>query len=209
MAELIVAPLKAPRLDLERRAFLDLIQMANILAQPADIARQLVVVARYLSGCDAVAIRLKASPGYPCVASLGFPDHFLSSDDDLCARDEAGHLQRDDCRKPLLSCLCGRVLAGQVDRTQPFFTDRGSFIATSTSDLWASHLGTQMLRHPTNKCHISGYETVGLFPIRRDQVTYGLLQCNHRQPGRLTLESIDLMENLAVSAAHLFQLAMA
>jgi hypothetical protein len=66
-----------------------------------------------------------------------------------------------------------------------------------------------LLSHPPNRSHINGYETVGLFPIRRDQVTYGLLQCNDRQPGRLTLESIDLMENLAVSAAHLFQLAMA
>jgi hypothetical protein len=209
MAELIVAPSQAQRLDLERRAFLDLIRMANTMAQPAGIARQLVVVARYLSGCEAVAIRLKASPGYPYVASLGFPDQFLASDDDLCARDEAGHLQRDDQRKPLLSCLCGRVLTGQVDRALPCFTDRGSFIASCTSDLLASPVGIQLLGHPPNRSHINGYETLGLFPVRRDQVTYGLLQCNDRQPGRLTLESIDLMENLAVSAAHLFQLAMA
>jgi hypothetical protein len=209
MAELIVAPSNAERLDLERRAFLDLIRMANTMAPPAGIARQLVVVARYLSDCEAVAIRLKASPGYPCVASLGFPDQFLSGDDDLCARDEAGHVLRDEHRKPLLNCLCGRVLSGQVDRAQPFFTDRGSFIATSTSNLLASPVGAQLLSHPPNQSHFIGYETVGLFPIRRDQVTYGLLQCHDRQPDRLTLESIDLLENLAVSAAHLFQLAMA
>lgn len=209
MVDLGVAPSQAQRLDLERRAFLDLIRMANTMAQPAGIARQLVVVARYLSDCEAVAIRLKASPGYPYVASLGFPDQFLAGDDDLCARDEAGHLRRDEQRKPLLSCICGQVLTGQVDLAQPFFTDRGSFITASASDLVASQAGTQLLSHPPNRSHINGYETVGLFPIRRDQVTYGLLQCNDRQPGRLTLESIDLMENLAVSAAHLFQLAMA
>jgi hypothetical protein len=209
MAEPNVPPSQAERLDLERRAFLDLIRMANTMAQPVGIARQVVVVARYLSGCEAVAIRLKASPGYPYVASLGFPDQFLSSDDDLCARDEAGHLLRDEQRKPLLGCLCGRVLSGQVDRAQPFFTDRGSFITSSTSDILASPGGAQILNHPPNRSHIRGFETVGLFPIRRDQVTYGLLQCNDRQPGRLTLEAIDLMENLAVSAAHLFQLAMA
>lgn len=209
MAELIVPPSQAERLGLERRAFLDLIRMANTLSEPAGIARQLVVVARHLSNCEAVAIRLKASPGYPYVASLGFPDQFLSSDDDLCARDEAGHLLRDEHRKPLLSCLCGRVLSGQVDRAQPFFTDRGSFITSSISEILASPVGTQILSHTPNRSHFSGYETFGLFPIRRDQVTYGLLQCNDRRPGRFTLESIDLMENLAVSAAHLFQLAMA
>ena len=209
MAELIVPPSKAKRLDLERRAFLDLIRMANTLSEPTGIARQLVVVARYLSDCEAVAIRLKAGPGYPYVASLGFPYQFLSSEDDLCARDETGHLLRDEHRKPLLSCLCGRVLSGQVDRTQPFFTDRGSFITSSTSDILASPAGTQILWHTPNRDHITGYETVGLFSIRRDQVIYGLIQCNDRRPGRFTLESIDLMENLAVSAAHLFQLAMA
>jgi hypothetical protein len=209
MAELIVPPSQAERLDLERRAFLDLIRMANTLSEPTGIARQLVVVARHLSDCEAVAIRLKASPGYRYVASLGFPDQFLSSEDDLCVRDEAGHLLRDEQRKPLLGCLCGRVLSGQVDRTQPFFTDRGSFITSSVSDMLASPTGAQVLGHLPNRSHFNGYETVGLFPIRRDQVVYGLLQCNDRRPGRFTVESIDLMENLAVSAAHLFQLAMA
>ncbi len=209
MVEPVVPPSKEKRLDLERRAFLDLIRMANTLSEPKGIARQLVVVAQYLSDCEAVAIRLKASPGYPYVASLGFPDQFLSSEDDLCARDEAGHLLRDEHRKPLLSCLCGQVLTGQVDRAQPFFTDRGSFITSSTSDILATPAGMQILGHRPNRGHITGYETVGLFPIRRDQVTYGLLQCNDRRPGCFTVESIDLMENLAVSAAHLFQLAMA
>ena len=40
-------------------------------------------------------------------------------------------------------------------------------------------------------------------------VTYGLIQCNDSQPGRLTAEAVDLMENLAATSAHLFQLAMA
>jgi hypothetical protein len=162
-----------------------------------------------MSGCEAVAIRLKASPGYPCVASLGFSEGFLSSEDDLCAKDEAGHLLRGEDRKPLLSCLCGQVLSGRIDRTQPCFTDRGSFITGSTSDLLASRSGIQVLGHTPNHRHISGFETIGLFPIRRDQVAYGLIQCNDRRPGQFTAESIDLMENLATSASHLFQLAMA
>jgi hypothetical protein len=197
----------ASRLDLERRAFLDLLRMGNTMANPKDIARQLVVVARHLSGCEAVAVRLKNGPGYPYAASLGFPEHFLFLEDDLCAKDEAGHLLRGKHRQPVLACLCGRVLSGQVDRLQPFFTDRGSFITASTSSLLTSEPGP--LGHTRNRCHAAGYETVGLFPIRRDDVTYGLIQCNDPRPGKLTAESIDLMENLAVSAAHLFQLAMA
>lgn len=209
MAEFPHAPARAKRLDLERRAFLDLIRMANTLAKPEEIARQLVVLAKHLSGCEAVAIRLKKGPGYPYAASLGFPGRFLSQEDELCLMDEEGHLLRDDQRQPILACLCGRVLSGQVDRVQPFFTDRGSFITSSTSHLVASPKQARQLGFARDRCQAAGYETVGLFPIRRDDVTYGLIQCNDPKPGRLTVESIDLMENLATSAAHLFQLAMA
>lgn len=203
------APAHTKHLGLERRAFLDLLRMANTLVKPEEIAHQLVVLAQHLSGCEAVAIRLKNGPGYPYAASLGFPERFLSLEDDLCAADEDGHLLRDDQRQPILACLCGRVLSGQVDRVQSFFTDRGSFITSSISDLLVSPTGPQALGCTRNGCQAAGYETVGLFPIRRDDVTYGLIQCNDHQRGQLTAETIDLMENLAVSAAHLFQLAMA
>lgn len=209
MAEFPHVPARAKRLDLERRAFLDLIRMANTMAKPEEIARQLVVLAQHLSGCEAVAIRLKKGPGYPYAASLGFPGRFLSQEDELCAMDEEGRMLRDDQRQPILACLCGRVLSGQVDRVQSFFTDRGSFITSSTGHLMSSPKVTQVLGPTRNHCHLAGYETVGLFPIRRDEVTYGLIQCNDPKPGRLTAKAIDLMENLASSAAHLFQLAMA
>jgi GAF domain-containing protein len=196
-------------LGLERRAFLDLLRMANTMLEPKEIARQLVVLARHLSACEAVAIRLKAGPGYRYAASLGFSEQFVLDEDDLCATDKDGHLLRDQHRHPVLACICGRVLSGQVDRTQPFFTDRGSFITSSTSELMASHAAAHSLGPTRHRCHDAGFETVGLFPIRRDVVTYGLIQCNDSRPGRLTAEAIDLMENLAVSAAHLLQLAMA
>ena len=197
------------RRDLERRAFLDLLRMANTLAGPDAIARQLVVLARHLSGCEAVAIRLKRGPGYPYAASLGFPARFVAQEDDLCAADPAGHLLRDEHRQPILECLCGRVLCGLVDRSQSFFTDRGSFVTPSTSELLAMPVDARHLGPARHRCHAAGYETVGLFPIRRDGVTYGLIQCNDRRPGRLDAGTIDLLENLASAAAHLFQLAMA
>jgi hypothetical protein len=201
------APSNTRHLELERRAFLDLLRMANTMATPVEIAQQVLVVAQHLSGCEAVAIRLKAGPGYRYVGSLGFPERFVSLEDDLCAMDEDGHLLRDENRQPILACLCGRVLTGQVGRHQPCFTDRGSFITASTTKLLSSPLAP-CLGATHNRCQAAGYETVGLFPIRRDAVTYGLIQCNDPRPGRLGAETIDLMENLSATAAHLFQLAM-
>ena len=196
------------RLDLERRAFLDLLRMTNTMVEPEAMARQLVVLAQHLSGCQAVGLRLKRGPGFPYAASIGFSEGFLDQEDDLCAMDESGHLLRDGERHPLLACLCGRVLTGGLDCTQPCFTDRGSFITASTTALLAQ--GKAALLGPTrNRCHREGFETVGLFPIRRDGVTYGLIQCNDPRPGCLSAEAVDLLEKLAATAAHLFQLAMA
>jgi len=196
------------RLSLERRAFLDLLRMANTMANPKDIARQLAVLAQLLSGCEAVAVRLKSGPGYSYAANLGFSEHFVALEDELCTMDEDGRLVRDEHRKPVLACLCGRVLSGQVDRNQTFFTDRGSFVTASTSALLSSHLEPECLGPTRNRCNIAGYETVGLFPIRRDGLTYGLIQCNDPRPGLLTTEIVNLMENLATCSAHLFELAM-
>jgi hypothetical protein len=196
-------------LDLERRAFLDLLRMANTLIEPKAIARQLVVLASHLSECEAVAIRLKDGPGYPYAASLGFPNRFVAQEDNLCTKDQDGHLLRDPQRQPILDCLCGRILMGQQDRVQACFTDRGSFVAGSMQGLLALPDGVRTLGPIRQGCPSAGYETVGLFPIRRDEVTYGLIQCNDHRPGRLSVEIIDLMENLAAAAAHLFQLAMA
>jgi GAF domain-containing protein len=209
MAVLAQGPSGFKRLELERRAFLDLLRMANTLSEPREIAQQLAALARHLSGCEAVAVRLKVGPGFPYAANLGFPESFAALEDDLCLRDEGGRLLRDEHRRPLLACLCGRVLSGQIDRREPCFTDRGSFITASTTRLLAAHAGTECLGRTRNRCQAAGYETVGLFPIRRDGVTYGLIQCNDRRPGRLSAETIDLLENLAASAAHLLQLTMA
>ncbi len=197
------------RLALERRAFLDLLRMANTLSEPKEIAQQLVVLAQHLSACEAVAIRLKVGMGFPYAASLGFPARFLALENNLCVTDEDGRVLRDEHRQPMLACLCGRVLTGGIDRSLPCFTDRGSFFTASTANLQTEVLKAQNLGLTRNQCRMSGYETVGLFPIRRDGVTYGLIQCNDSRVGALAAETIDLMEKLASSAAHLFQLAMA
>lgn len=209
MAVLAHEPSGTRRLELERRAFLDLLRMANTLTEPREIAQQLVVLARHLSGCEAVAVRLKAGPGFPYAANLGLPERFLAMEDDLCLTDESGRMLRDAHRQPLLACLCGRVLSGGIDRREACFTDRGGFVTASTTELLAAHAGLECLGHTRNRCQAAGYETVGLFPIRRDGVTYGLIQCNDRRAGRLSAETIDLLENLAASAAHLLQLTMA
>jgi GAF domain-containing protein len=196
-------------LDLERRAFLNLLQMTNTQATPREIAWQLVVLARQISGCEAVAIRLKDGPDFPYAASLGFSHRFLDLENNLCAMDEEGHLLRDTRHRPLLACVCGLVLSGRADLSLPCFRDQGGFLTGSTSDLMDPQGQGPDLGDLRGRCHSAGYETVALFPIRRERVTYGLIHCNDTRPHRITPEVAELMETLADTAAHLFQEFMA
>lgn len=192
----------------EREAFLELIQAANRLVEPARISRNLLILAQHFSGCEAVAIRLKMGPGFPFADSLGFPPSFVLPDDDLCIRDADGHLMRDNHHEPIPACLCGRMLLGQVDYHHPYFTERGSFVLSSRHAIPASRRETSLPGHTLNAHHLSGYETVGIFPILMNQQPCGLFQCNDRRPGRFKEDSINLMENLAARAGDLFELTM-
>jgi GAF domain-containing protein len=208
MDHVISTPSEIKPLASERLAFLELLQAANRLIDPAKIRRNILILARHFSGCEAVAIRLKTGPGYPFADTLGFPEAFLDPEDDLCVRDAAGHLMRDHRHEPIPACLCGRLLRGQVDLAQPQFTERGSFILSPNRELHLSQLETQLLGHTLNPHHVAGYASVGIFPIRMHQQPCGLLQCNDRRPGRLQGEIIELMENLAARAGDLFELTM-
>ncbi len=197
------------RLEAERQAFLELLRMANTLTPPSAIAQQLATLAQHFSCCEAVAIRLKAGPDFPYAASLGFTEGFVALESSLCQEDAEGRLVRDALRNPLLACMCGAVLTQQVDPSQPFFTESGAFWTNATSALLASATPITLPCPVRGRCHTVGFESVGLFPIRRDGVTYGLIQCNDRQPGRFTPERLALLESLCQSAAHLLQLSMA
>lgn len=214
MTEPAKAGLKEPlpdrvRLDIERRTFINLLRMTNTQTTPKEIAQQVVILAQQMSRCEAVAVRLKDGPDFPYVASLGFPNQFLALENSLCLLDEQGHLQRDGARQPKLACICGRVLLGQVEPDIPCFTDRGSFYTPSTSQHGLTDAQLERLGETRGRCHTAGYETIALFPIRRERVTYGLIHCNDSRPERIAREDMDLLEALADAAAHLFQQVMA
>ncbi len=200
-AESIAECLSVEAAGTERSAFFDLLDMACSDSEPKELAQKLVVLARHLSGCEAAAVRLKMGPDFPYAAFLGFPERFISIENELCSRDKDGQLVRDNRRRPILACQCGKVLSGQADPFQARFTAKGSLVIGSHQEL--------KCQDRTRRCQLVGYETMGLFPIRQDGVTYGLIQCNDPKPHVITAETAELLENLASTAAHLLQMAMA
>jgi PAS domain S-box-containing protein len=93
--------------------------------------------------------------------------------------------------------MCGNILCGRFDPSQPFFTARGSFWSNGTTRLLASTTEADRQARTRNRCNGEGYESVALIRIHTAGETYGLLQCNSRQPGRFTAPLLGQLEWLA------------
>jgi len=153
------------------------------------------------SGCEAVGIRLRSGNDYPYFETRGFPATFVQLETHLCAYGRNGELLRDPAGNPVLECMCGNILCGRFDPTQPFFSEHGSFWSNGTTALLAGTTEADRQAHTRNRCNAEGYESVALVPLRSGAQVFGLLQFNDHRPNRFTPEWIAQSERMADSLA--------
>jgi hypothetical protein len=103
--------------------------------------------------------------------------------------------------RPRLACVCGAVIEGQTDPSEPFFTEGGSFFTNGTSDLVREAPPALLRFSPRNYCNVAGYESVALIPLRVGERIQGLLQLNSGTPGRFSREQIRRYEQIAAELA--------
>jgi len=150
------------------------------------------------SGCESVGIRWKAGEDCPYFLTRGFGRDFVVREGPLCERDAAGLLLRHRDGTPQLACVCGAVVQGRADPSQPIFTEGGSFWTNGTTELLRDSPPSASVGIQTrNYCNEVGYESVALIPLRAGDEVHGLLQLNSRAPGRFTAEMIGQYEGLA------------
>lgn len=180
-----------------RLATIRLLRICNQAVESKELAKQLTVLFKELSGCEAVGIRLRDGPDYPYYETRGLTNDFVKAENNLCAFHPDGEPICDASGNPALACMCGNVLQERTDPSKPFFTPRGSFWTNSTSALLDSTCEADRQSRTRNRCHGEGYESVALIPLRSRQGTLGLLQLNDRQKGRFDAETINQFETLA------------
>jgi GAF domain-containing protein len=149
------------------------------------------------SGCESVGIRWKAGEDYPYYLTRGFGIDFVVREGPLCDRDSAGLIVRHRDGTPQLACMCGAVIQGRTDPSQPYFTEAGSFWTNGTTLLVQRLPQGIAAVKPRNYCNAAGYESVALIPLRAGGETYGLLQLDSRSPDRFTREQIERYEQVA------------
>lgn len=155
----------------------------------------IIIKLRKLTGCEAIAIRLKDEWDYPYYVYEGFPESFILHEDSLCPTGLNGKpLDQCSSNEILLECMCGNVIQGRTDPKQPFFTSHGSFWTNHTGKLIQETSDEDKGGTTRNFCNSSGYLSVALIPIKARGETLGLVQINDYQKNKFDSETIEFLE---------------
>ena len=165
-----------------------------------DLIRDLLVEIKNSIGIEAVGIRLQDGDDFPYFETKGFSSEFVERERYLCNHlCETGKCARDETGTPVLECICGHVIQGRTDPTQPFFTEKGSFWSCNTTEMLAQTTAKDSHAHTCDLCNSSGYESVALIPLQCGDDTIGLIQLNDHRTDRFTLDDIHFLEALGAS----------
>ena len=183
--------------ELYREMTGEILQILNGQTDTGELIHQVVNTLKARTGFDAIAIRLQKDNDFPYVAQEGFSNEFLHTENTL-----AEHLG-DDQSSPgengavCLACICGRVISGNGDPGNPFFTPRGSWWINDSSQLLNQPFDKDHSVHPHNQCIHQGYASIALVPIRDKEKVIGLVQLNSKHTDRFSNRIIEKLEGIA------------
>jgi PAS domain S-box-containing protein len=173
----------------------------QILNEPGtwkEAVQRILAEVKARTGFDAVGIRLQSEGDYPYAAQAGFSTDFVLTEETLIERSADGGVCRDKDGNVKLECTCGLVLSGRTDPSLPFFTRGGSFWTNDSLELLKLPADQDPRLNPRNRCIHDGYASFALVPIRVGGGIVGLIQLNDRRKGRFSLETVELMETIAM-----------
>jgi len=188
----------------ERRVMIEILSIINNTSTKKDLIHAITLYVKKFLQCDAVGIRLNSNEDYPYYETIGFPEHFVKAENSLCSFDSNNEIRRDSMGNPVLECMCGNIIKGRFDPQKSFFTEHGSFWTNSTTALLAGTSETDRQSRTRNRCNGEGYESVGLFPFRVANFTFGLLQVNDTRKGLFTKDKIKILEQITDTIAITF-----
>ena len=148
------------------------------------------------TGCEAAALRLRDGRGdYPFFASRGLDQEVLKSENSLCRRSSSGRIEFDSAGRPVLEGLCGAVIRGELDGSQPVVTRLGSFWTPVLPEVIAS--GPWRVLGSRGLPPLSEFPSAALVPLRRAERTLGLLQLLGRGPDGPDRQAMVFLEEVA------------
>jgi len=183
---------------MEENEFMNIITYAKSMRTFASTIEAIAKGIQRYSGFECVGIRIKNTFGdYPYFKYLGFKDSFVSTENSLCSLDKDGNTKKDADGNPILECICGNIIQERFDPKQPFFTEGGSFWTNSTTESGNFITEKNIKMDLRMICNKEGYESVGLFPLKKNNIILGLLQLNDSKKDMFSRENVVAFEAFA------------
>ncbi len=173
-----------------------ILQILNEAAGSQACIEQIVKTLQKHVGVDAVGLRMQEGDDFPYLSHHGFSDDFLRTENSLLKRDGEGDVCRDAAGRPNLVCLCGLVLAGKTDPSNPLFTTGGSCWTNNSLPLLDLPSDQDPRLQPRNRCIHDGFASIALIPIRTHERIVGLLHLADRRKDRFTSDTIAALEEI-------------
>jgi PAS domain S-box-containing protein len=96
----------------------------------------------------------------------------------------------------LINMVSRIVLAGNIDTSKPFFTERGSFWTNSINKLLSKSVFTKLLEKRQNKFGIEANESVAIIPLNVGEDCIGLIHFADRLEGRFNQQFMSMLERV-------------
>lgn len=179
----------------------EVLQRINRSGDLCDAVGSVAEIVRGYAGVEAVGVRLWDGDTFPYFETRGFPEGFVRTESEICARDDRGETIRYTDGKPVLECICGAVIQGHIGPGLPLTTEHGSFWTNGLTELIESSSDFAEGTMTRRGCQAGGYESVALIPLRSNQETIGLLQLNDSRRDRFDGTRIRWLEDISGSIA--------
>ena len=181
----------------EKQTMIEILKIINNCLTIRELIHKVIMYVRHYIACDAVGIRIKVGDDFPYYETNGFSKEFVEAERYLCNYDQDGKIILDNNGNPDLECMCGNILCGRIDASKSFFTEKGAFWSNNTTHLLATTTDADRQTRTRNRCNGSGYQSVGLFPIRTAGKTIGLLQVNNHREGLFTPNILSVLQRIS------------
>ncbi|MBE0646733.1 MAG: response regulator [Bacteroidales bacterium] len=169
------------------------------------LIHDILIEIKVFTGIEAIGVRIKNEKDYPYFEVTGFDSEFTQEESSLCSRDSSGNRIEDEDGKLQLDCMCGRIIRGRIDQSNPFYSGKRSFWTNSTSKLIAEFPELYSQLFSRNRCRREGYESLALIPLYAGDEVVGLLQLNDRSTNCFNLSKIMFFEEIGSTLGIAFQ----
>ena len=175
----------------------NILQILNEEGNFKDTLKQVLSELKAKTGFDAVGIRLQDGNDFPYFTHEGFSREFLDTENSLIECSPDGGVCRDKDGNINLECTCGLVCLGKTDPANTLFTKGGSAWTNNSFPILDMPLTDDPRHNPRNKCIHLKYASIALVPIRSKDRIVGLIQLNDKRKDCLTIEIIEMLEDIA------------